>query len=181
MINIEARGVQESKKALQILVQATQAAIKAQIARSARSTESEAKRLAPVAFDRLRPSIGTTFAQGGLEATVSADVRYARWVEGIDSAGQYGRRPGKWPPDQPIRDWVILRGLPAKWFGRDTAAARDSATFLVRRKIGLRGTRAQPFLFPAYSKELPKFQAELDKILTRSANQANAVLGRLKK
>ena len=63
-----------------------------------------------------------------------------------------GRRPGKWPPDAPIREWLRVKK------GVAPGPELDRATYLLRRKIGRRGTRATRFLarpFEARATDLP--------------------------
>lgn len=49
---------------------------------------------------------------------------------------QNGRRAGKMPPDQPIRDWVKKHNI------------SEDAVFPIRRKIGKEGTKPKPFIEP---------------------------------
>jgi len=97
----------------------------------------------PVNFGILRSSIKfpTGFEVRGRPASV---------LEGLTAAGkmqlagtspnvyanfvEFGRRPGKWPPEGPIQLWVMRK------FGLQGQALQDT-TFLVRRKIGQRGTK----------------------------------------
>lgn len=54
---------------------------------------------------------------------------YAYWVD-------KGRRSGKMPPEQPIKDWVKKHNI------------AESAVFPIRRKIGREGTEATNFTTP---------------------------------
>lgn len=49
---------------------------------------------------------------------------------------QNGRKPGKMPPDKPIRDWVKKHNI------------NEDAVFPIRRKIGKEGTKPKPFIEP---------------------------------
>lgn len=59
---------------------------------------------------------------------------YARYVD-------EGRKPNsKWPPKKPIDDWMTQKGIRAR------NMTKDQLSFLIRRKIGIRGIAAFPFL-----------------------------------
>lgn len=71
--------------------------------------------------------------QGGghtLIGTVGPSRNYGYWVE-------FGRRPGKWPPIAAVEGWARRHGI---------------SPFLVARAIGRKGTKARPFLIPAFEK-----------------------------
>lgn len=104
----------------------------------------------------------------GLYAEAEAD-RAAFVVDGeVGSRGRHaryahdGRRPGKWPPDKPIRDWLrVKKGVPE-------GPELNRATYLVRRKIGRRGVRGSRFLDRAFEARL----GDLDSRLARAADRA---------
>lgn len=54
---------------------------------------------------------------------------YAYFVE-------YGRRPGKRPPIEPIRDWCYLHNLP------------EGMEWYIQKRIGKKGTQGKHFLLP---------------------------------
>jgi len=109
----------------------------------------------PVNFGILRSSIqwpagfevrGTPSGARGLEGLVRASPvqmagtsphEYANYVE-------FGRRPGKWPPVGPIQLWVIRKLSPP-------ADELDSIVFLVRRKIGTKGTEPKKMFHRAWA------------------------------
>lgn len=81
---------------------------------------------------------------------------------------EYGRRPGKQPPLNNIKDWCKSRGIP------------QSAAFPIARNIGRKGIKPTPFLKPlkdlsellykisklgvqTVKEEIKNFQQELDK------------------
>lgn len=66
-------------------------------------------------------------AAGEMQLAGTSPHVYANYVE-------FGRRAGKWPPEGPIQLWVMRK------FGLSGQALQD-ATFLVRRAIGMRGTK----------------------------------------
>lgn len=70
-------------------------------------------------------------------AEVSAGVPYAL-VQDV------GRRPGKMPPEAPIRRWVQLKASR----GGASMSERElrSATYLIRRHIGRHGTRPHHYI-----------------------------------
>lgn len=49
---------------------------------------------------------------------------------------RYGRKPGKMPPEQPIKDWVKKHNI------------NEGAVFPIRRKIGQKGTKGIDFTRP---------------------------------
>ncbi len=111
--------------------------------RSALTVEVEAKRRAPVDTGRLRSSI--THNVRPTEAIVGSNVAYAPYVE-------FGTRP-HWPPLAAMQPWARRHGFPA---GR-------SGAFLVARAIAMRGTRAQPYLRPAFEASLAAIRGFLDR------------------
>ena len=74
----------------------------------------------------------------------------------------YGRRPGRMPPDAPIRAW--LRDKVGVAEGKEL----DRRTYLTRRKIARRGTRATRFLDRALALREP----DLAPTLARAAETA---------
>jgi hypothetical protein len=85
-----------------------------------------------------RPGWEVSAAMG---ATGGASL-YAEFVE-------HGRRPGKFPPVEPIRTWV------RRVLGITGAAKIRSVAFLVARKIARNGTPAQNFTKITAEKEAP--------------------------
>jgi hypothetical protein len=68
-------------------------------------------------------------AGGALVGEVGPSLRYGAYVE-------RGTRP-HWPPRAPLEGWARRHGVPV---------------YAVQRAIARRGTRARPFLVPAYEK-----------------------------
>ena len=83
----------------------------------------------PVNVGTLRSSIQTMMRGQGVDLTgvVYSPLAYAPSVE-------RGRKPGKMPPVEAIRYWVIRKGI------ADGPEA-DQAAFLIARAIGRRGTK----------------------------------------
>lgn len=90
----------------------------------------------------------------GNETQISYDADYAYYVE-------FGRKAGKMPPLSDITEWVVKKGL-ADTFSIKTknrtkrGKAFDykamSIAFLIAKKIAKKGTKARPFLYPAFEK-----------------------------
>ncbi len=65
-----------------------------------------------------------------LEGQVKANALHASIIE-------YGRKPGTYPPSEPIRRWLARKGI-------------DIPVFLVVRKIATRGIAARPYFYPTW-------------------------------
>lgn len=82
---------------------------------------------------------------------VATDTGYGLYVE-------FGRPPGKWPPRNRLERWAKRKlGLSGK--------EAKNAAFLIARKIGKEGTKAQPFLRPAYQRERVNFARKFRKLV----------------
>lgn len=87
--------------------------------------------------------------QGNLRRSVQ--VREATADKGVIGVGEkyggaveFGRRPGKMPPVAAIERWAAIKlGAPG-------------AGFVIARKIGMKGTKPQPFVEPAFRSEAEK-------------------------
>lgn len=80
------------------------------------------------------------------------EVEYATYVE-------FGRRPGKRPPIDAIKQWVDKKHLSDTYSiknrqqsnrGKDYKRRRDSMAWAIANSIAKKGTQAHPFLFPAF-------------------------------
>jgi hypothetical protein len=93
--------------------------------------EGDARRGVRQDTRRLMNSIthGTRERGRSLVGEVGPSVRYGLYVE-------RGTRP-HWPPAAPLRGWARRHNVPV---------------FVVQRAIARRGTRARPFLLPAFTK-----------------------------
>lgn len=101
---------------------------------------------------------GTTF-QGNLARSIT--VRESSATRGVVGVGEayggaveFGRRPGKMPPVAPIERWASIKlGAPG-------------AGFVIARKIGRKGTKAQPYMEPAFKDNaeyvLDQFETAVD-------------------
>jgi hypothetical protein len=153
-------GVNQSRLAFQQLFKATRQQVVTEVRRSTVSTRAKAKAAAPVASGTMKGQIRERFEKDGLVGIVEALADYSRWVEGKINQFRFGRRPGRMPPDAPIRAWVAIKGLP------------ESAVFPIRRKIAREGTRAQPFLTPSFEVTNKEFVKKRTEIFRRAAEQA---------
>jgi hypothetical protein len=127
--------------------------IKGEILRMVKAVAKRARQLAPEAEGKLKRSITHKVIRDGREGQVVADRRYASFVE-------YGRPPGGFPPERPIRRWVRIKKIPQSW-----GVSEDAATFLVRRKIAREGTDPQPFIGPAWESEIRQHRKNMRRIL----------------
>lgn len=130
----------------------------ARVAQAVRDTalavERDAKLLAPVRTGRMRSNIGTQFYENGLAAEVGTNIEYAPPVE-------FGTGPR------------IIRPVRAQAL-RFTAGGR----VVFAKRVNHPGTKARPFLFPAWEQQKPEFtrriQAALRHAVDAASNNANA-------
>ena len=90
---------------------------------------------------------------------VGSNLLYAAAVE-------LGSRP-HWPPPDPILRWVQLKLQP----GKDLEA---SVAFLIARKIARMGTKAQPYLQPAFDMNLDRIEQRLGSAVSEIVVKANS-------
>lgn len=91
----------------------------------------------------------------GVEAEVSSGVPYALVQD-------QGRRPGKMPPDAPIRRWVQLKANRSG--GGLSERELDSMVYLIRRAIGRKGTRPQNYVDRGVRAAMPHVDARLARL-----------------
>lgn len=99
--------------------------------RAAFFVQGQARRHAPVDRGRLRNSIGTESPNDRMRR-IGPNTFYAEWVE-------TGTRP-HWPPPGALAGWASRHGM---------------SEYAIRRKIGLYGTKAQPYMQPAADDAIP--------------------------
>ena len=95
----------------------------------------------------LRNSIIAEMTADRMGAEVGADkatAPYAPYVE-------FGTKP-HWPPSDAIRRWVLDHKMP------------ETAVFPISLKIARHGTRARPFLYPAFNKVAKEFVQRLRRL-----------------
>ena len=103
---------------------------------------------------------------GNVKAQFKAD--YASVVE-------FGRRAGsKPPPITPIADWVHKKGIGGTYSIKSKRRTGKSGTqeqedrraaWFISKKIGKRGIKATPFLYPAFDREVVKLKTRLNGII----------------
>ena len=90
---------------------------------------------------------GTTF-QGNLARSIT--VREATESRGVVGVGErygfpveFGRRPGSMPPSAPLERWAAIK------------LGKPGMGFVIAKKIMRQGTKAQPFMGPAFREAAP--------------------------
>ena len=81
------------------------------------------------------------------------EANHAYWVE-------FGRKAGGMPPVKPIFEWIKKKGLAdsstpsggRRKRGADFVQKAMSMAYAIAKSIGRQGTKAKPFLFPAFRK-----------------------------
>lgn len=97
---------------------------------------------------------------GALRRSIKDNVKYSlRGIEGIiepmekyGAAVEFGRKPGAFPPIGALDRWARKRGL---------------NPFLVARAIARKGTKAQPFMKPAFEMTKAKITSIFNSIIKR--------------
>lgn len=123
-----------------------------EVKRSSLNIETAAKRRVRVDRGGLRNSITHEIDADGLGSTIGTNSEYAL-------ATEFGRRPGSHPPVDPIIAWAKRKGF-ADPVGAAWAIARNMEKF---------GTDPNPFLFPSWEEEVPKFEARIRERITKLA------------
>lgn len=77
---------------------------------------------------------------------------------------EFGRKAGGFPPLAPIENWVKKKGVET-----DPKKIKSTA-FLVARSISKKGTKARPYLIPAWRKNANDLVKNLKRILRQSGN-----------
>jgi len=88
---------------------------------------------------------------------VLADTNYARAVE-------EGTRPGGFPPEQSILDWIKTARIQPD----DPFMEQEDLAFVIARSIYKRGTPAQPFMEPAVEKNATRIDVALRHAIAHS-------------
>lgn len=150
-IKIDNASMQSTVEKLAKYNRKVEAGVIKAVSRSALNIQSDARMRVPVASNRLRSSIATRFNSNRMGAVVESNIKYALYVE-------QGRKPGRMPPSSALEAWVRTKIS-------SSAKEIKSIAFLVARKIGLEGTRAQPFMLPAAKKEKWRYYQAIRMIL----------------
>ena len=114
-----------------------------QIVKSSLKIETDAKGRAPSDLGFLRSGIVTRILNNGFEADIVATKNYSAAVEN-------GSKP-HFPPPSALAGWASRHGM-------------GGLEFLIARAISIRGTKAQPYLLPAWKEEQSDFIAGLEQI-----------------
>lgn len=108
--------------------------------------------------------LDVVFSGGGVEST-----DYAEYVE-------FGRRAGRMPPLGAITEWVVKQGLADSYNAKSRKRAKRDAefnyramsiAFLIAKKIAKQGTKAHPFLYPAFEAKQNSLTANIEKELQK--------------
>jgi len=122
--------------------------------------EADARAMAPHDTRRMAGSIVSrvTGLYPNLVGQVGPSTRYGYFVE-------FGRRPGRMPPADALIGWVRRHWHPisARRRGISESTLRSQA-FVLARAIGRRGTRAQPFLGPAFQRNRVRIEQAFERI-----------------
>lgn len=79
----------------------------------------------------------------GTHFSVSIEIQdYWDYVE-------YGRRPGKFPPVNRIKEWITVKPVRPYPDSRGKLPTTDQLAFLIGRKIATKGIEPRPFFNPA--------------------------------
>ena len=137
-VQMQIKGLAETHaKCQQVVADMRGEAFRGAMRRATALVTEQARRNAPVDTGRLRASITPELRVSGVNVlgVVGTNVKYAAAVE-------LGSKP-HWMPKAPLRQWVS-RVL------RKKGAELESVTFLIQRKIARKGTKAKPYLQPAF-------------------------------
>jgi len=102
-------------------------------------------------------SINSYTALDGLEAVAYAGANYARFVE-------FGTRGGGYPNQQTMIDWLRVKGIKPN----NPDMSEKELAYVMARDIALNGTKAAPFMQPAFNSEK---DATIDRV-SKAINQA---------
>lgn len=140
VIDIEVKGLIElQKKTIQMVTDLHGAPIIDAMKSSTLEVLRDAVKNAPVDTGRLRASIlpDIQVDQNEVRGVVGSDVEYAPAVE-------FGSRPHM-PPIEPLAQWVRRHNIGEEGYEYGIA-------MLIAWKIKAHGTKAQPYLVPAFEK-----------------------------
>lgn len=101
--------------------------------------------------------------QTDMSIDVSFEANHAYWVE-------YGRKAGGMPPIKPILEWIKKKGIADKTTpsgarktrGKDFLKEATSLAYAIAKSIARFGTKAKPFLFPAFRKNEANMMRVID-------------------
>lgn len=131
-LSVDVQGADRVKKGMSAAPGEIASATKGAMTTSLLLLEADQRKHVAMDTRRLMGSIHHTIkgSGGNLTGQVGPSVRYAYWVE-------HGRKAGKRPPIAAIEGWARRHG---------------ANPFQVAKAIGRRGTKAQPFVAPSYTR-----------------------------
>lgn len=138
-INLKVEGLQLLAFKLSKLVGIPRGVMIPLVAKYALKIQNGARRAVRVDLGVTRASIITAFIGDGLTAEIGSNQKAAVYLE-------EGTRPHM-PPVEALKGWCERHGM-------------AGAEWAVARAIKRRGTRARPFLEPAFKEEAPEFVKE---------------------
>jgi len=157
----------DDKQLMQALLHAPDKLVKnldKAIDRSLREMARDARGEAPKAFSQLVNSINVE-RPNKLEGTVGPAVDYGRAVEeGTGVFGPEGVYSGEFPPIENIQDWVHRLGLTPN----DPSYDEEDLAWAIASEMALTGTQAQPYLAPAFEKNIDRAQRRFDRAIVVS-------------
>ena len=140
-INVKMKGLNQAAADIRRYSESKVEGVKKVIAESTVNIQSDAVSLAPEDTGNLKNSIDFNITKEGLGGEVFAGAEYAPDVE-------FGTRPHK---------------IQAKNGG--VLAFKKNGKTVFAKSVNHPGTPAQPFLFPAFEAEMPKYKSALQKEL----------------
>lgn len=142
-VNVEVKGVQHAIGKLKAYQVSKRLGIRRVVMETAVRVESGAISRAPVDKGNLKKSMGRKTYKGGMAAEVYNTAEYAPHVE-------FGTRPHEIRPKKGrLLSWV------------------KSGKRIFARKVRHPGTKAQPFLFPAWEEQRPGFLSRIKQELRK--------------
>lgn len=75
---------------------------------------------------------------------------------------EQGRRPGKFPPPDVIKNWIEIKPVEARPGLNGKTPSVEQLSFLIGRKIANEGTSPQPFYEPAKEQTIRDFEQRID-------------------
>lgn len=176
-VKVELVGAKELERMLKSLRTRAQKLAAQVVNQSSLRIMNEAKKLCPVDQGRLRASISMSSYQNGLTAEIGTNTGYGVFIEfGTGPRGRTGHPdrgplpagyahggPGRPVPIDVILQWMRRVGIRPKGAQKGSRAERGLA-FVIARAINKRGQYARPYMYPAFFREMPRFEADLKKL-----------------
>ena len=148
---IEIDGIKDFNKYMKKVEKGTRDAIVRATAETATKIQGDARKAAPVDTGQLRVKIQQRVTDK--VGVVWSGAKYGEEVE-------MGRKPGKWANPYELMGWVK----------RKLGVQRNrlkSVTYLVNKKIYEKGTKAQPYFFPAVEKHEKRYVKRIMQLIKK--------------